>query len=243
MGFSTVTRQTRLVDEEPTYPTTLPPGVGAAIRLGHRWVESQHLVLDLLRGRPDGAARELLLALGADEEEFEADLARQVANRPPPSAVEGLFSASTTLRASFHQIMGRAEAFAATRHLGAPDSLDFLLALLWGRPEITRLGFSRSRGITRERIAHALIERGVNLPLAPIPPAERPWVGMHHLDVPRASFQVMQQILLRRYKPETQLRWGFISRGDQVRFSAERGIDLEAIFEEARGTSEERPGE
>ena len=69
------------------------------------------------------------------------------------------------------------------------------------------------------------------------PEEYRPWHSFRTTEVARAEWKAVVSLLQERHPPGSQWRWGFNSRKDRpgkIQFSAEDGIDLEAVVAEAR---------
>lgn len=133
---------------------------------------------------------------------------------------------------------GRAEGIARALGAAEPDTVHFLLAMLWV-PE--RSVLTDTPGVSREAIVAALTELGAELPLAPLPELERRIQMTTRVEFPRRATGDVLDILTARFPPGSGPAWGFNYKDDEVAWaSAEAGIDLQAIVDEALGGTEHR---
>ena len=98
-----------------------------ALRMGHRHVGPEHLLLGMLEGRPDERAREILLAVGVQPDVLgqwfhsrTVEWARQSDERRREAGKEPKVRSSPKLNPAFYWTLGRAEGIAADRHEGGP---------------------------------------------------------------------------------------------------------------------------
>lgn len=193
-------------------------GASAAARLGHGYVGVDHVLLELLEGKPDAVAQAALLAVGVRPDDVERYL------EPPGEAVRWI---SPTPRCT--GLMGRAEGLALGVGDGVVRSTDLLIGLLWDDGQVAALDLPG--GATREAVAAALAAAGVTLPskALPSPPTwsdewTRGAFPLGELDAVLAA--------MHRHLPDG-LHWGWNVDGGEVAWvDAERGVDLQAILQE-----------
>ncbi|HEY5272812.1 MAG TPA: Clp protease N-terminal domain-containing protein [Acidimicrobiales bacterium] len=209
--------------------------------MGDEHVGVEHLFVALLHGRPDATASEVLLGAGLDAEQLEAWLRAKHSTTErrqddahhdkPETSFWGRTIHPTPI---LTQTIGFAEGFAAAHQAAAPASTDLLVALLWD--DRSRVGaMLRTQNLTREAIVAALVEQGLPLPIAALPPLPLPWHGMHRADIPRESLRTVLDALKDRHPPGSEFRWGFNANGESTWIIAEAGIDLRTLVVEVTG--------
>jgi hypothetical protein len=91
-------------------------------------------------------------------------------------------------------------------------------------------------GVSGAVVVEALRGRGVKTPDFE-PEVYRPWRGRREMEVARSEWRAVVGVLNAKHPPGSEWQWGFNSREDRpgkVQFSAEDGVDLDAIVTEAR---------
>ena len=209
-------------------------GLDEAVRLGHRVVGPEHILLALMGDVPDLYAHDVLTSLGAlpdtveqvVREGFKQASADDEERERRDLEAGNIFASSPKLNPRYYVTMGRALGFAAWRHEGPADSLDWLLALLWdgGRWVLDQ------QGINRAVVLNALQAASVELPVALMPPDETPLLTPRRFDIPTTSVPEVVRLLNERYPPSSGLRWGFNYGASNSWIIAEDGVDLQSIL-------------
>lgn len=143
----------------------------------------------------------------------------------------------TTVNPAAYETAGWANGFAAASGRPRPNPQDWLLAIVYQDP-----GFVASilagLGVSTHAIVDRLRLRGVAVPEHEVP-LYRPWRGHREVEVARAEWQAVVDLLSERHPPGSEWRWGFNSRRDRpgrIQFSSEEDIDLLTIVAEATTT-------
>src|SRR5919197_3867618 len=198
--------------------------------LGHGWVGPEHFLLALLA--ESSVASEALAEFGVAYDEL-VELMRGFGGDSAPryDPAKGLAGPSP----AGHQLMGRADGFAAAAGRDAPAPEHWLLAMIFTRDD-TVPALLRRHGATVKALLDELRRRGVAVPDLD-PPAYRPWRGHHRVELPEAELQPAVDLLTQKYPPGSAWRWGMNwLPGEERRpyLIAEEGIDLDAILAEVR---------
>jgi hypothetical protein len=99
----------------------------------------------------------------------------------------------------------------------------------------------RELGVSVSTVVDEMRRRGVGTPDFN-PDEDRPWRGHHEVEVAKSEWQDVVDVLTKKVRPSSGLRWGFNSRRDRpgkIQFASD-GIDLDAIVAEARPQGPER---
>ena len=193
-------------------------GASAAARFGHGYVGVEHVLLELLEGKPDADAQVALLAAGIEPGDVERYL------EPPGESDRWILPTPGCTR-----LFGRAEGLALAVGRGTARSTDLLISLLWDGGQIAALDLPG--GATRAEVAAALAATGVKLPTAPMPSPptwSEAWTRVtfpaHELDAVLAA--------MHRHHPDGQ-HWGWNVDGDGLAWvDAEQGLNLQPIVHE-----------
>ncbi|MFF3224755.1 Clp protease N-terminal domain-containing protein [Nocardia suismassiliense] len=197
-------------------------GADEAVRLKHGWIGPEHTLLGVLRGDSDDVARQALEQAGVEAVAVETRLRAMDSG----AKVDGL-----SPNPRWHTIHGRAEGIAYTVGATEPDTVHFLLAVLWDR---TRWLLPDTAEGTRAAIVAALSSLGVELPRVPLPVLERPTRMGTYVEFPRRATDDVIALLAVRHPPGSGPRWGFNYKNDEIAWArAETGIDLRGIVDEA----------
>ncbi|WP_107654359.1 Clp protease N-terminal domain-containing protein [Nocardia suismassiliense] len=197
-------------------------GADEALRLNHGWIGPEHTLLGVLRGDSNDVARQALEQAGIDAVTVETRL-RAIDSG---ATVDGL-----SPNPRWHTVRGRAEGIAYGLGATEPDTVHFLLAVLW---DSRRWLLPDTSEATRAAIVAALSSLGVELPRAPLPELE-PSVRMAtYVEFPRRATDDVIALLVARHPPGSGPQWGFNYKNDEIAWArAETGIDLHGIVEEA----------
>jgi ClpA/ClpB-like protein len=138
-----------------------------------------------------------------------------------------------TTNPAAHDAEGWAMGFAAAAGRRSPSPEDWLLAIVY-RDRGMLGSVLHELGVSSAAIVVALRRRGVKVPDFE-PEEHRPWRGHRTVEVSRSEWRAVVDALSAKHPPGSEWRWGFNSRKDRpgkIQFSAEDGIDLEAIVAE-----------
>ncbi|HEX6348615.1 MAG TPA: Clp protease N-terminal domain-containing protein [Candidatus Dormibacteraeota bacterium] len=141
----------------------------------------------------------------------------------------------TTSNPASHEVSGWAHGFAAAAGRANPTPDEWAVAVLYRNNDMIGSILSEL-GVSSEAAVAALRQRGVRVPDFE-PPEHRPWRNAREIELDRAEWQRVVDVLSRDHPPGSEWRWGFNSRRDRprkVQFVAEEGIDFDAILAEAR---------
>ncbi|QBS43145.1 Clp protease N-terminal domain-containing protein [Nocardia sp. CS682] len=197
-------------------------GADEAARLKHGWIGPEHTLLGVLRGDGNDVARQALEQAGIDAVAVETRL-------------RTIDSGATVDRRSpnprWRTVHGRAEGIAYALGATEPDTVHFLLAVLWDR---TRWLLPDTSEETRAAIVAALSGLGVELLRAPLPVRERPIRMATYVEFPRRATDDVVALLVVRHPPGSGPKWGFNYKNDEIAWvRAETGVDLHGIVDEA----------
>ncbi|PXX66372.1 ClpA/ClpB-like protein [Nocardia tenerifensis] len=195
---------------------------GEAMRLNHGWIGPQHALLGVLRGDSGDVARQALERAGVDAEVVETWLSRAGSMETPDQL---------SPNPRWYTVHGRAEGFAYASGAAEPDTVHFLLAVLWDR---TRGLLPESSEGTRAVIITAMRDLGVELPRSPLPELEPSARMTTYVEFPRRATDDIIALLGVRHPPGSGSKWAFNYKNDDVAYvRAESGIDLQGIVDEA----------
>jgi hypothetical protein len=199
--------------------------------LEHGWVGPEHFLLALLA--ESSVASEALAGLGVTYDEYVERLRGYRGDAVPRyDRAKGL----TGPNPAGHQLMGRAEGFAAAAGRDSPAPEHWLLAMVYSDHD-NLPALLGGHGATLRALLDELRRRGVQVPDLD-PPASRPWRGHHRLDVTEAELQPAIDLLVQKYPPGSAWRWGMNWTSDaeprHPYLVAEEGIDLDAILAAVR---------
>jgi len=204
-------------------------GIPVATRFQHRWLGVEHVLLGLLESRPDSVAGDILVAAGVDKERLVREYLVAVGHSNATDV--RVQNAPSTSTSEFLALGTRADAFAAALGDGTVRSQDILVALLWtgGNGAVSLL---ERHGVGRDDILTIMRERGLSLPRANLPGAQRRPL-CQRIEYPRdASHEVLIE-LQSRYPYGSGGRWGFNDDGaDTAWIVAEEGLDVESVITE-----------
>jgi ATP-dependent Clp protease ATP-binding subunit ClpA len=139
-----------------------------------------------------------------------------------------------TTNPAAHDVSGWARGFAAASGRRKPSPEDWLLAIVYGNNGMVN-SVLHELGVSAATIVDALRRRGVRVPEFE-PEEDRPWRSPRSVEVTKSEWQTVVDALSEKHPPGSEWQWGFNSRKDRpgkIQFSAEEGIDLEAIVAEA----------
>ena len=200
--------------------------------LRQNWLGPEHYLLALLNQKC--IAVEVMAELGVTHDRLAQQL-RATKNIVNGRRIRYIEPKWVTSNPSAHDVEGWAKGFAAASGRRRPSSEDWLVAIVYRNHGVVGSVLSEL-GVSGAAIVKALRRRGVAAP--DFEPEEHlPWRGHHEVEVPRAEWQSVVDLLSKKHPPGSEWQWGFNSRKDRpgkIRFSAEDGIDLEAIVVEAR---------
>lgn len=190
-------------------------GASAAAALGHEYVGLEHLLLELLDGKPDDAAQAALVAAGV--------IAGDVRRHLEPG---GATSRWLTPNPRWYGLMGRAEGLALALGDGIVRSTEVLLAALWDDGQVAV--FDLAGGTTRRAVAEALAATGARLPRVALPVPPEWSEPVSRLTFPSDDLDAVLEAMNRRH-PDG-LHWGWNTNGaERAWVDAEDGVDLEAV--------------
>ncbi len=193
-------------------------GASAAARLGHAYVGVEHVLLELLEGKPDADAQVALQAVGIQPGDVERYL-------EPGGRGERWIS--PTPRCT--RLFGRAEGLALAGGRAAARSTDLLISLLWDDGQIAVLDLPG--GATREDVAVALATIGAALPTAPMPVPPTWSEAWTRVTFPERELDAVLAAM-HRHHPDGK-HWGWNIDGDGLAWvDAEQGLDLQPIIQE-----------
>jgi hypothetical protein len=205
-----------------------------ARRLNHGWIGPEHYLLALLA--EPSVATEALGDLGVTHDRvFEYLQTRE----GDPDWPEPRYDAQKGLspNPAAYKLAARAEGFAFAGGHRSPAAEHWLLAMVYAEEEVAPL--LHQLGASQQAVLGALRQRGIGVPDVD-PPAYRPWRGHRRVEVTEAELRPVIDLLMERYPPGAEWRWGFNwrpSEPDEPRrawVGSEEGLDLEAIVAEAR---------
>jgi ATP-dependent Clp protease ATP-binding subunit ClpA len=197
-----------------------------ARRLRHNWLGPCHYLLAL--AAEPSLATEAMAELGLTRD-------RLAEGFGPMNTVNGrriryFKSKWITTNPAAHNMQGWAKGFAAASGRRKPSPEDWLLAIIY-RDRGMVGSVLHELGVSFAAIVDALRRRGVKVP--DFEPEEyRPWRGHYTVEVARSEWQAVVDALSDKHPAGSEWRWGFNSRRDRpgkIQFSAEDGIELEAI--------------
>jgi hypothetical protein len=207
-------------------------GADEATRLGQHWMGPEHTLLGILRGEPDDLARQALERAGVDAGMVEGWISRKSTGNDEDR--EGV-----SPNPYWHTVYGRAQGISIGLGADAPDSVHFLLAVLWDKQ---RAALTETSGVSREAIIQALAELGAILPPGRLPELERKRDFTQYVEFPRSAVSSVLKLLAERHPPGTGPTFAFNYKDDDVAWvRAEEGIDLQLIVDEALERSAEPP--
>ena len=199
-------------------------GADEAIRLGQHWMGPEHTLLGILRGDPDDLARRALERAGVDAGMVEGWISRKSTGGDDDR--EGV-----TPNPYWQTAYGRAQGIAIGLGADGPDSVHFLLAVLWDKQ---RSQLTETSGVSREAIIQALADLGAILPPGRLPELERKRDFTQYVEFPRSAVSSVLKLLAERHPPGSGPTFGFNYKDDDVAWvRAEEGIDLRQIVDEA----------
>jgi ATP-dependent Clp protease ATP-binding subunit ClpA len=201
-----------------------------ARRLRQNWLGPCHYLLALLA--EPSTATEVMAELGVTHDGLAQTLgAMTTVNGRRIRYIE---SKGITTNPAAHDVSGWAKGFAAASGRRRPSPEDWLLAIVY-RDNSMVASVLHGLGVSGAAIVHALRRRGLTVPEFE-PEAHRPWRGHRTVEVMKSEWQAVEEALSKKHPPGSEWRWGFNSRKDRprkVQFSAEEGIELDAIVAEA----------
>jgi hypothetical protein len=199
-------------------------------RLRQNWLGPEHYMLALLS--EPGIATDAMAELGITYEKLSLQFGamKTVTGR----RIRYIESKGTATNPRAHDVSGWAMGFAAASGRQEPLLEDWLLAIVYANRGIVGSALNEL-GVSAADVVAALRRRGVKTPDFDAE-EHRPWRDGHTVEVARSDWQAVVDLLSQKYPPGSEWRWGFNSRKDRpgkIQFSAEAGIDLEALVEEA----------
>lgn len=199
-------------------------GADEATRLGQHWMGPEHTLLGILRREPDDLARQALERAGVNAEMVEGWIRRKSTGGDDDR--EGV-----SPNPYWHTVYGRAQGISIGLGADAPDSVHFLLAVLWDKQ---RSQLTETSGVSRETIIQALAELGAILPPGRLPELERKRDFTQYVEFPRSAVSSVLKLLAERYPPGTGPTFAFNYKDDDLAWvRAEEGINLQLIVDEA----------
>lgn len=202
-----------------------------ARRLRQNWLGPEHFLLAVVS--QSGTAAAVFGQLGLTYETLASRFGSTVASngrRQPYRDSKGI-----TMNPAAHDVSGWARGFGAASGRSEPIPEDWLLAILYQDHGVVG-AVLHEFGVSPIDVIHTARRMGVTTPDYE-PENYRPWNDHREVEVDESDWQGIVDILGTRYPPGSQLRWGFNSRNDRpgkVQFSAEEGIDLDAILDELK---------
>lgn len=199
-----------------------------ASALGHGFLGDLHVVLALLGGQPDRVAEEVLSACGISRrgcaEWFAAFI--DSCDPPPSPAIEGAVPRPSP---ACRELLARAEGLAGAR-MRPVVSTDALVAWLW-EDDGEAVCELEALGTTGPAVVDALVARGVELPVVPLPePDRRPWGETVYFPLDRLG-----DVLHRLNADLTPGEWGWNRTGDHAWVDGLATIDIQAIVDDVLG--------
>lgn len=193
-------------------------GASAAARLGHAYVGAEHVLLELLAGKPDADAQVALLAVDIRP----ADVERYL--EPPGESGRWI---SPTPRCT--RLFGRAEGLALAAGRRTVRSTDLLISLLWDDGQIATLDLPGCP--TREAVAAALAATGVTLPSTPMPSPPTWSEEWTRVTFPADQLDAVLAAM-HRHHPSGQ-HWGWNVDGEgHAWVDAQQDVDLQVMLKE-----------
>lgn len=196
------------------------------------WVGPEHFLLALLAEA--SVATEALGEVGVTYDEFLERMRNRRGDPDWPSPRYDPAKGLTGPNPAGHQLMGRAEGFAAAWGHRWPAPEHWLLAMLYADHQLGPL--LHEHDASPQDLLDALRRRGVPLPEVD-PPEYRPWRGHHRIEVTEAELQPVIDVLTQRHPQGSAWRWGFNwlpGQPRRARVDAEEGIDLDGILAKVR---------
>ncbi|SRR6266508_1275090 len=205
-----------------------------ARRLNHGWIGPEHYLLALLA--EPSVATQALGDLGVTYDRVREYLQTREGD---PDWPDPRYDAQKGLspNPAAYQLAARAEGFAFAWGHRSPAAEHWLLAMVYAEYEVAQL--LHHLGVSQQAVLAALRQRGIRVPNVE-PPPYRPWRGHRRVEVTEAELQPIIDLLIERYPPGAEWRWGFNwlpSEPDEprrARVGSEEGIDLDAVLAEAR---------
>lgn len=202
-----------------------------ARRLRHNWLGPYHYLLALVA--EPSIATDAMAQLGLTRHRL--DKAFSPINTINGRRIRYFKAKGITTNPAAHDMTGWAMGFAAASGRRKPSPEDWLLAIIY-RDRGMVGSVVHELGVSFAAIVDALRRRGVKVPDYQ-PEEYRPWRGHRTVEVARSEWQAVVDALSEKHPPGSEWRWGFNSRKDRpgkIQFSAEDGIDLDAIVAETR---------
>lgn len=210
-----------------------------AAKARQNWLGPCHYLLAVL-AEPCPAS-EVMAELGVTYDALAAEVSRM--NIVNGKRLRYSRSRWTKSNPASHAVSGWAHGFAAASGREHPTPEDWLLATLYRNNDMVG-SILIGLGTSAAAVVEALRRRGVRVPDF-LPAESRPWRNPREVEVERAEWQSVVDVLSRVHPPGSEWQWGFNQRRDRpgkVQFLAEEGIDLDAIVAEARASRPIRVG-
>jgi ATP-dependent Clp protease ATP-binding subunit ClpA len=201
-----------------------------ARRLRHNWLGPCHYLLAVL-AEPSSAA-EAMAELGVTHDRFAQGLV--ATDTVGGRRIRYVKAKGTTANPAAHAVNGWAKGFGAASGRRQPSPEDWLLAVVYSDNGVVGSVLD-GLGVSSGAIADALRCRGLKVPDSE-PGELRPWRGHRTVEVATSEWRAVADALREKHAPGSEWRWGFNSKRDRpgkVQFSAEEGIDLDAIVADA----------
>lgn len=212
----------------PIVPPSTPllrPAEDQALRLGHHYIGDEHVMLALLSSEPDGVAADALSAIGVTHSVFESWLLDRLQGFKP--AVVGRFVAGAPVPTSAClELLGRADGLSAVLDDGSVRSQHGLLAYVWRRDGSHVIDLE-ALSTTAQNVADALAVRGVRLPEAELPEADRR--ASESVSVPPERLEEVVRALEHRLGPGD---WGFNASDDDAWVTSWGDVGLQRLVDE-----------
>jgi ATP-dependent Clp protease ATP-binding subunit ClpA len=195
------------------------------------WIGTEHFLLALLA--TPSIAQAVLLDLGV-RYDAAAQLVGEAHARREQPLPRYAGRKGVRMNPAAHQLMGRAEAFAAASGHRQAEPEHWLLALVWSDRSAT--GLLAALGATQAGVLEGLRRRGVSVPDVE-PPRHRPWREGQSMEVNADELRPIIDVLIQRHPPGSEWRWGCNAvPGKPTRrwVIAEQGIDLDAVVRDVR---------
>ena len=204
-----------------------------AAKARQNWLGPCHYLLAVLA--EPSLASEVMGELGVTHEALAAEVSRL--NIVNGKRLRYSRSRWTKSNPASHAVSGWAHGFAAASGREHPTPEDWLLATLYRNNDMVG-SILIGLGTSPAAVVQALGRRGAHVPDF-LPPESRPWRNRREIEVERAEWQSVVDVLSRLHPPGSERQWGFNQRRDRpgkAQFLAEEGIDLDAIVAEARAS-------